>query len=285
MPLKICVLASGSSGNAILVATPATRLLVDAGLPATEITNRLRRVGYDVSDLTAVLLTHAHTDHFRAAGTLSHRHRVPVFARPATVELIQHQCGRKGFRRLRSPADIPGALGDVSVETFPVPHGGEDRYAGDPCGFALANGGAMVTVTTDLGSPSDGLRDAVRRSHAIVIESNYDEETVERKLNDPQFARDWDYLRWVQSDCGHLSNRQCAELLSAEMTAVTTDVFLAHLSENHPRPDRDNNSFELARDTLVAHLAGQGRPRPRIHRTYRRGLSSGQPSSVIEIYG
>jgi len=285
MPLKICVLASGSSGNAILVATPATRLLIDAGLPATEITNRLRRVGYDVSDLTAILLTHAHTDHFRAAGTLSHRHRVPVFARPATAELIQQQCTRKGFRKLRSPEDIPSDLDDVSVGAFPVPHGGEDRYAGDPCGFVLSNEGAVATVATDLGSPSDGLREAVRRSHAIVIESNYDEETIERKLGDPRFARDWDYLKWVESDYGHLSNRQCAELLSGEMTSVATDVFLAHLSENHPRPDRDNNSFELARDTLVAHLERGGRPPPQIHRTYRRGLTGGQPSCVIEICG
>jgi phosphoribosyl 1,2-cyclic phosphodiesterase len=238
-----------------------------------------------VGDLAGILLTHGHTDHFRAAGTLSHRHHIPVFSRPATLELIQKQCAKKSYRKLRSPEDIPAALGDIAIEAFSVPHGGEDRDAGDPVAFVLRGAGAAVTIATDLGSANGELRRAVRRSQAVIIESNYDEEMLEQKLRDPGFRADWDYLKWVKSDLGHLSNRQCAELLASEMTSATTNVFLAHLSENHHDPRRDNNSFDLALGTLLAHFQADGRQAPPIHRTYRRGLSNGQPSEVVEIGG
>jgi hypothetical protein len=143
----------------------------------------------------------------------------------------------------------------------------------------------VVTIATDLGSANEELRLAIRRSHAVIIESNYDEQMIEQKLRDPGFRGDWDYLRWVKSDIGHLSNRQCAELLASEMTPATTNVFLAHLSENHHDPRRDNNSFDLALGTLLAHLHERGRRVPPVHRTYRRGLSGGQPSDVVEIGG
>ena len=283
MSLKVCVLASGSSGNATFVGSSEASLLVDAGIPATEITSRLRSIGSDIHEIDGILLTHAHSDHYRAAGTLSHRHRIPIFARPSTVEAIyRHRISRR-HRSIKARADIPESIGDIEVQAFPVMHGDRDKLIGEPLGFVLRSGQNQVAVTTDLGTATDEVRSAISNSNALVIESNYDEATIDRKLEDFAFTKDWDYLRWVQGDLGHLSNLQCAELVASVISPCMTDVFLAHMSTNHNSPPRDNNSFELAHGTLVDLLRQRNLPVPNIHQTFRRGLTNGRPSDVVEF--
>ena len=283
MALSICALASGSSGNSFLIASPSTRILVDAGLPAAEITNRLHLIGHGIESIDAILLTHAHADHYRSAGTLSYRHKIPVFAPPGTIESIRNASAARRYRKLSSPEGIPPSLHDIEIEAFPVIHGGPERNAGEPVGFVFRSGNSSAAVATDLGTVTEEVRSAIRGANAIVVEANYDAETLDRKLGDPSFRGDWEYLRWVQSDYGHLSNDQCAELIASAVTRETTDVLLAHLSENHREPRRDNNGYELACETVTARLQAEGLPLPKLHRTHRRGLSDGEPSTVVEI--
>lgn len=284
MSLKLCVLASGSSGNATWIATARTHLLVDAGLPASEITQRLRDIGSDIRKLDGILLTHAHADHCRSAGTLNHRHDIPVFAPQATFTAIEQQLRKGRHRRVRSPKDIPSAIGDLTIEVFPTQHGDPSKAAGETLGFVLRLGNSAAAIATDLGKPTEAVRNALTHAQILVLEANYDEAILARKLGDPAFREDWEYLEWVRSDYGHLSNRQCADLLASVIPAgVATDVFLAHLSENHHDARRDNNRYELAREAVLARLSESSLPPPRLHRTYRRGLTRGQPSAVVEI--
>lgn len=285
MPLSICVLASGSSGNATLVSSGNTHLLIDAGLSTTELQRRIKDIGHDLADVDGILITHAHSDHYRAAGSLSRRHRIPVFAPQRTLDLIRSRSSKKRYRRLGAAEVVPVAIGDISIETFPIQHGGEERGAGEPVGFVVKNGEASFAVATDVGRPSPEILAALHGTRAVLIESNYDEELLNRKLADPDFKTDWEYLKWVKSDDGHLSNTQCAELLAQSMSESTTDVFLGHISENHPNPKSDNNSFELARQAVIDSLKRADKPIPAIHRTYRSGLRKGHPSIVLEMEG
>ncbi|MBI2194417.1 MAG: MBL fold metallo-hydrolase [Planctomycetes bacterium] len=284
MSLHVCVLASGSSGNVIYVASGSTRLLIDAGLPATETAKRLREIGTDIHEINGILLTHAHLDHCRAAGTHYHRHRIPVFAPQATFEAMDRQTGKGRGRRIPARSEVPSAIGDVSIEIFPTQHGHPDSSAGMTLGYVLRRGSASVAVATDLGAPTEAVLRALEDVQAIVLESNYEENIVEQKLGDRAFEPDWEYLQWVRGGYGHLSNRQCAEILASVMSrGRTTDVFLAHLSENHHDPRRDNNRFDLARDAVLNWLQHRGLAAPRLHRTYRRGLTQGKPSAVVEV--
>jgi phosphoribosyl 1,2-cyclic phosphodiesterase len=283
MPLSICVLASGSSGNATLVSSGNTHFLIDAGLSTTELQRRVTTIGYDLADCAGILITHAHSDHYRAAGSLSRRHRIPVFAPQTTIDVIRRRSSKKRYRRLGRAEVVPEAIGDISIETFPIQHGGEERDAGEPVGFVVRNGQASFAVATDVGRPSQEIVAAMHGTTAVLIESNYDDELLNRKLADPKFKNDWEYLKWVKSDDGHLSNAQCADLLVRSMSESTKDVYLGHLSENHPNPESDNNCFELARQTVIDSLKSAQKPVPAIHRTYRSGLRKGQPSIVLEL--
>jgi len=283
MPLSICVLASGSSGNATFVSSGSTHLLIDAGLSATELARRIKDIGYDQADVNGILITHAHSDHYRAAGNLSRRLHIPVFAPQATIDVIRSRSSKKRHSRLGQADTVPAAIGNISIECFPVQHGGEERNAGEPVGFLVTNGNASFALATDVGRPSQEIISALRGTRAIQLESNYDEELLNRKLTDPDHKTDWDYLRWVKSDEGHLSNSQCADILAQSMSESTTDVFLGHISENHPDPKSDNNSFELARQAVVDSLKSAEQPIPTIHQTYRIGLRKGQPSIMLEL--
>ncbi|MDA0839341.1 MAG: MBL fold metallo-hydrolase [Planctomycetota bacterium] len=283
MPLSICVLASGSSGNATFVSSGNTHLLIDSGLSTTELQRRIKAIGYETADINGILITHAHSDHYRAAGSLSRRLHIPVFAPQTTIDVIRSRSSKKRYRRLGSADTVPDAIGDISIKCFPVQHGGEDRNAGEPIGFVVTNGDASFALATDVGRASQEIIAALQGTRAVQIESNYDEEILNRKLTDPEHRTDWEYLRWVKSDDGHLSNTQCAELLALSISESTTDIFLGHLSENHPNPKSDNNSFELARQAVIHSLRQAEKPIPAIHRTYRTGLRKGQSSILLKL--
>lgn len=149
--------------------------------------------------------------------------------------------------------------------------------------FVLRHARAKLGVVTDLGETDEALLAALRGADALVLEANHDEEIIRRKLADHRFATDWQYLTWVLSDHGHLSNRQCAETLAGTLTGAPCHVFLAHLSENHNDPRRDNNDFHRAQATVRRLLEAERIPVPHLHRTYRIGREASQPSVVVEV--
>ena len=98
----VCVLGSGSRGNAIYVSDGATSILVDAGFSAREIDRRLRSRGIDPAGLKAILITHEHTDHVKGVERLVRRHRLPVYLTAGT--------GRAVDPRRRPPGRAPVRL-------------------------------------------------------------------------------------------------------------------------------------------------------------------------------
>ncbi|MGQ9582258.1 MAG: MBL fold metallo-hydrolase [Thermoplasmatota archaeon] len=280
MGLEVCVLASGSSGNATYVSSGSTRLLLDCGVAARVIVERLAELGVSPRELDGILISHAHLDHFRSAGTLHARYGVRVFTRPATLRAIDRKASCGSFWRVRECRRIPEGLGDITIRTFDVPHGG--RETGEPVGFVLESGGRRLGHLTDCGEAGPRIVEALRGLHGVVIEANYHRPTLLRKLEDPAFADLWPYLRWVDGPRGHLSNQQCARLLRRTLTAEATAVFLAHISENHHDPRRDNNDFETARGVVTRAIEETGLRTP-LHRTYRRGRREGRRSELVGV--
>jgi len=282
MPLEICVLASGSSANATYISSGRTRLLVDCGLPAREIVRRLSEIPVDPKKLDGILISHAHTDHFRSAGTMFAKYGVPVYTNPETEDAILGKPSCGSFWRVRDCRCFPESVGDIRIETFSIPHGGGARDAGRPVGFLFRSGDARIGHVTDAGELPHDFAKALRGVNAMVIEANYHRPTVRRKLRDPAFSADWSYLNWVDSPTGHLSNEQCVEALGEILTRETEAVFPAHLSENHRNPRRDNNDFETASSAIALLEAGLGL-RTRICRTFRRDKTEGRRSELVKV--
>ncbi|MEM3395788.1 MAG: MBL fold metallo-hydrolase [Thermoplasmata archaeon] len=275
--MRICVLGSGSSGNATYLETEKTKILIDAGLPFRVIASRLAELGVLTNEIDAILLTHAHIDHIRSIGTFERKFGTPVFATTNTQKVAVKKLGEYPWN-FCEPEE---RFSDVEILWFPVPHGDEGS-AGKPVNFVIKDRNATYAHITDLGTYTTEMLEVVKGADCIHVEANYEENIVRRKLRDPAYAEEWNYLEWVASSKGHLSNTQCSELLSMIVTQNTKHVFLAHLSENHAEPSKDNNSFVIARRRVMQHLK-TFRLKPELHRTYRRGATEGKKSDVVKI--
>jgi phosphoribosyl 1,2-cyclic phosphodiesterase len=279
--MRICSLASGSSGNATYIATERTALLVDSGPPARDVAARLASIGVDPARLDGILITHAHSDHYRSAGTLNARFGVPVFCDPSTADALAWRGRYSSWKRLTETRPIPERIGDIEVQALDTPHGFSEE--GRTVAYLLNHHQTRVAVVTDLGTVPEQMLRRLRGVNAIVLEANYDEATIRRKLADPRHAADHHYLSWVLGDRGHLSNQQCAETLAGILTDRDAHVFLGHLSENHDDPRQDNNDYKLAYDVVAALLKRERLPMPHMHRTFRIGRRASGPSDLLDI--
>ena len=235
----ICPLASGSLGNALLVATDRTQVLVDLGISRRRLKAGLAAVGADPEGIRAVLLTHTHRDHFSASAVAwCLGRRIPVYSTEDNLAHLAYDLD--GFAELVAgglarPIDGQALhIGDVTVESFPVPH----DSAGQCLGFRLTLGGShrrrAVAVATDLGHvPAESLRWFLE-SDAVVIESNYDAEMLKRSGR-PRFIVDR-----IAGPLGHLANEQAAEMVAEILGRSSLErqvaVVLFHLSEDANTP-------------------------------------------------
>ena len=240
MALSLCVLASGSSGNCIYVASSRTRILIDAGLSGKETARRLDHIGISADSVHAVCVTHEHDDHRASLGVLQRRHGVNLYANNGTIEAMRHVAKLQQLEWNVFTTGVPFEVGDFSVEPFSVPH---DSY--DPVGFVLSCDGFSVGIVTDMGMPTELIRERLRRCQALVIEANHDEQM----LRDAE--RPWSLKQRIAGRQGHLSNEQAAELVAGLAGDHLKVVFLAHLSSDCNRPD-------LARDTVCRALEKRG---------------------------
>ncbi|MEM3341893.1 MAG: MBL fold metallo-hydrolase, partial [Thermoplasmata archaeon] len=224
MPLKICVLASGSSGNSTFVTSGSTSLLIDAGIPAREIVSRLEQIGHKITEVEYLVLTHAHIDHYRSVLTLIRRYNknIKPLAAAETVEALEEKgfiCneetgladnhGEKSGKRAQIKVvwrEVSAEIGNISIETVPLSHGKSWGNAGETLGLLLSCNRSTLSYFTDLGKVDKRVLRCLQESNAVVLEANYHEPIVNRKLNNPAFRHDWDYLKWVKSEDGHLSN-------------------------------------------------------------------------------
>ena len=238
--MEICTIASGSSGNAMLVSCGGSRVLLDAGISARRITTALRELGVAPGELDAVLITHEHSDHIAGLATLSKQLRLPVYASAATARQL---CCRIPFlEELVRPVepDAGFQLGALWARAFATPHD-----AAGSVGYTLEDGACRMALATDLGHLTQAVWQAVLGADLVVAECNHDEDWV-RSGPYPYYLK-----QRILGDRGHLCNEAGAELAARAVERGARAVLLAHLST-------ENNTPVRALDTVSRRLSAAG---------------------------
>ena len=227
--MYITTLASGSSGNSILVSHGGTHLLVDCGISCLRIKKALAALGLSAADLSGILITHEHSDHICGLETLFKQFHIPVYCSAGTARQLAY---RIAFLEEVLHPFAPGdrfVLGEISVSAFATSHD-----AADSVGYTFTADGRKAAIVTDLGVVTSVVEQAIQGSHLMVVESNHD----------PDWVRDGPYPFYLKQRVlgqqGHLSNADCAALCKR---IGAQKVILAHLSA-------ENNSPSLALRTV-----------------------------------
>jgi len=236
MTLYIASLNSGSNGNCYYIGNNQEAVLIDAGLSCRETERRMRRLGLSLALVKAIFISHEHDDHIRGLEVLSRRYQLPVYITDPTLE----QC--------RFPPDPPLTksfsageaitIGGLSILAFPKAHDASDPYS-----FVVSSPTVRVGIFTDIGVVCENLIRHFTQCHAAFLETNYDEEMLEKG------RYPWPLKNRIRGGNGHLSNRQALELFAAYRPPFMSHLLLSHLSQ-------DNNSPELARTLFEQQAEG-----------------------------
>ncbi|GAB6146335.1 MBL fold metallo-hydrolase [Desulfocicer niacini] len=230
--LSVCSLASGSKGNAVFVSGGDSAVLVDAGLSGIELERRMAEKGLSPEMLSAVVITHEHTDHIRGAGILSRRYNIPLYINRQTLQAASQKLGTlhdvQDFR-----CGVSFHIGDLKIDPFSISHD-----AADPSGFTLEHGGVKFGLATDLGVATHLVKNHLRGCSLLYVEANHDPDMLTRG------PYPWYLKQRVRSRLGHLSNAAAGDLVNEVRDDSLRHVFLAHLSHENNTPAQALQTFQ-----------------------------------------
>jgi phosphoribosyl 1,2-cyclic phosphodiesterase len=248
--LSVCVLASGSKGNAIYVSDGETAILVDAGLSGKEVAKRMHAAGLQLESLKAILVSHEHSDHVRGVGVLARRHRLPVYITRDTAAAAMPQLGHiDDLRHFEIGRDF--SIDGLAIHPFATSHD-----AHDPSGFTIAQNGHKIGIATDLGIATGMVKEHLKACSLLVLEANHDPAML---IEGPY---PWPLKQRIKSRNGHLSNQESRDLLAEIKHDGLCHVILAHLSETNNTPEKALQTALQAqnmRDRFQLHVACQER--------------------------
>ena len=227
--MRFASLGSGSRGNSLVVQHQNTTVLVDCGFSTKEVRRRLGNLQLEVESISAIVVTHEHTDHISGVGGLARKYQIPVYATQGTS--MASPWGDIPCEHQVTP-DQPVEIGSLEFWPFPVPHD-----ARQPCQYVVSEGSRRLGILTDTGSITPHITSQLSQCDAMVLECNHDLEML--------YGGDYpEHLKQrIISYYGHLSNQQAAELLRSIDVTRLKHLVAAHLSEK-------NNTASLARQTL-----------------------------------
>ena len=227
--MQFSSLGSGSRGNSTLIEADGTALLIDCGFSVRETEKRLQRLSRELTQVTAILVTHEHGDHVRGVASLAKKYNIPVWSSRGTAkaakldELIQWRC-----------IDIHQQfeIDSICIQPVPVPHD-----AKEPCQFVFTDGDWRIGVLTDTGSITPYIEEQYSGCDAFILEANHDEAMLANGSYPPSLKHR------VGGDYGHLNNGQAKNLLTRVDISRLQYLVASHISEK-------NNTVALARNTM-----------------------------------
>lgn len=233
--MRLCSIASGSSGNCIYVGSNKTHLLIDVGVSAKRIESGLEEICVDPDTIAGILITHEHSDHIQGIGVMARRHKIPIYG---TVETLNTMLKQKNVGKIEEgllnyvKPDESFVIGDVTVEPYAISHD-----ACNPVCYTFQHDGVKVGMATDLGTYTEYTVSKLRDSDILYMEANHD-------VNMLMVGGYPYYLKQrILGERGHLSNETSAKLICELLNDKLGHIILGHLS-------KENNYAELAYETI-----------------------------------
>lgn len=238
---RFCPLFSGSSGNCTYIGTSSGGILIDTGVSARRIETALLQRGISLKSIEAIFITHEHTDHTCGLRTLVKKHGFKVYASKGTISELETSGALDYCKDFGVVSSEGVVLADMLVRGFRTSHDSRESM-----GFRVCTGdGRTLSVATDTGCMTGEVRESLKGSDLVLIESNHDVEML-KNGDYPHFLK-----KRIMCDTGHLSNDCCAAELPSLAYSGVTRFILGHLS-------RENNSPELAYNTSLSALSSAG---------------------------
>jgi len=233
--MHFATLASGSSGNAILVGEENRNFLVDSGITVKRILANLEMINLSALQIEGIIITHEHSDHIQGVGALARKLKIPVYATTGIWNEMESKLGKLKPDQIVE-VDRELTLAGMEIRLVPTSHDSRESY-----GLRVAGKRHTLGIATDSGIVTEEMNKRLQGCDAYVVEANHDSQ----KLWDGRYP--WYLKKRINSDVGHLSNVQLAEALKEWLVENTQRVVLAHLSE-------ENNTPEIALNTVLGIL-------------------------------
>ena len=248
--MKFTVLGSGSTGNAVLISSETTNVLVDAGMSAREILRRLGEMGVSADQVDGVLITHEHSDHAGGLRVLMSTLSCPVFISRATEDAFfdtraggkngDSESSKRRAALKDKTEEIESSrefrIGDIDFEPFTVPHDAADNF-----GFVAKRDGVKVATLMDFGHITTLIKEKLMGCAAIIVESNHSRDML-RACS----VYTWDLKQRIMSRTGHLSNEDLSDWLTNDFDGSARYIVLAHLSQRANEPNLARITAEIA---------------------------------------
>ncbi len=239
--MKICTLASSSKGNSTFVFTDTTRILIDAGITYAELRIKLGKLGFSCDDITAVIITHEHSDHIKGVGSIMRKHGTPVYVHTSGYDSLKKKIGKVNENQLIQFFDDSFAIGDLQITPFHLSHDSSCCV-----GYTISDGINQMTTATDLGVFTVDLIKYFEGSKLVILESNHD---VDMLMANPRYS--FLLKNRILGKHGHLNNNIAARVVEKLAHMGVKQVILAHLSE-------ENNTPEICFNTTCTYLESVG---------------------------
>ena len=236
--LTVDILFSGSRGNCTLVRSDKTQILIDCGKSARAVCSALRELDTDIENISAIFITHEHSDHISALGTICRYNAVPVHMTEKSAASLPYDCPFSDSIVPHSQI-YSEAVGDLEISSFPLPHDSADHV-----GYIIVDtDGDSFGVATDMGHVTECAIENLTRCRRVMIEANHDTEMLEEGSY-PPFLK-----RRILSPRGHLSNEDCAGLACLLADGGCEAIALAHLSPENNVPSLAFSDVRCALDS------------------------------------
>lgn len=225
--MKTCSIASGSSGNCYFVQTDNI-FLVDFGIGYRRVKQSLEEMGHEISEVSAIFITHEHSDHTRGLTRLLKNHDIPIYMTQSTYDVLG--LNDKNIKIINSNDKL--IIKETIIKSFSKNHD-----AKDPCSFCFENKDKKACIITDVGYACDNVVTNIKDSNIIFLETNYDEHML---INGgyPHYLKER-----IHGKRGHLSNYDAGVLILQHASPSLKYVALSHISDNNNTPELAFNTF------------------------------------------
>lgn len=233
--MRLCSIASGSSGNCIYMGSESTHLLVDAGISAKRIEEGLKELALTGKDIQGLLITHEHSDHIKGVGVLARKYGLPIYATAGTIAQLREmkslgEIDEGLYHEVRADADF--TVGDMVIEPFHISHD-----AAEPVAYRFQCGEKRAAVATDMGYYDEYIVEHLKDLDALLLEANHDIQMLQVG------SYPYPLKQRILGQLGHLSNESAGQLLCRVLHDDLKKIYLGHLS-------KENNYAELAYETV-----------------------------------